>query len=617
MTQYILGLDGGGSKTSAVIIDENGKILGKSIRGSSNYHLVSRQQLKTVLKESIQAAAANAKIQPSQLSAATWALAGVGRPTEKKAIQAIRAEILPKTKTEIVTDALAALVGGTGERKGIVVISGTGAIAYGEDGAGKTARAGGWGHALDYGSGYSIAQEALRSIVRAIDGSDMPTLLHEKMQKTLGISNTEELINWLYAPQRKIAEVALLAPQVLSAAEEGDLIATDILLQAAESLARAAKAVARRLRLQKKPFPLVLSGGLLQNNDFYRRLVSQSIRTQLPTAHPHPARKNAAMGAALLARERLGYPLTTQKNPQQKKNAVWASEERNILTLDLDLYPSLTVAGLMHLEDKRAVAAVRDTLPEIARAIDDIAKRMKQGGRLIYVGAGTSGRLGTLDASECPPTFGTDPKDIFCIMAGGEKALTQAFEGAEDNQEAGKQEIAANRISKKDSVVGIAASGRTPFVIGALQEARRRGALTAAIICNIPAPMAKDVDHLIAPLVGPEALAGSTRLKAGTAQKLVLNMLSTGVMIRLGKTYGNLMVDVAQHNIKLQERAERIVSQACNVDKKTAANALNNAEKDIRTAIIQLKLGCKSDTAKQYLAQTDRNIRLTLEKKQK
>jgi len=613
MTQYIMGLDGGGSKTSAVVINENKEKLGESTRGSSNFHLTNTEKLKKILAETMQAAVEDAGIKLTQLSAVTWALAGVGRPTEAKILEAMRSELLPNIPGSVVNDAVGALVGGTGSRKGIVLISGTGTIAYGEDGTGKIARAGGWGHVLDYGSGYSIAQESLRAIVAAKDGRDLPTRLYKKMQENLGIQNTDELINWLYAPERQVAEIALLAPQVLNSAEEGDLLATDILLRAAESLARSVDAVSRRLNFTDKSFPLILAGGLLQNSRFYSRLVSQSIRTRVPSARIQLAKADAAIGAALLAREKLGYPLVANGSKSVENGIAWASEERNILTQNFDLYPSITVVGLMHLEDTRAVSAVRDTLPEIARTIDGIAERMRKGGRLVYVGAGTSGRLGTLDASECPPTFGTNPDEIFCIMAGGEKALTQAFEGAEDDLDAGEREIAELQVNALDSVVGIAASGRTPYVIGALKEARKRGALTASVICNLPAPLSENVDYVIAPLVGPEALAGSTRLKAGTAQKLVLNMLSTGTMVRLGKTYGNLMVDVAQHNIKLQNRAQRIVAQACNADDKTATEALINTGRDIRAAIVCLKLGCDPDSAKKHLEQAGRNIRLAIE----
>jgi len=274
--------------------------------------------------------------------------------------------------------------------------------------------------------------------------------------------------------------------------------------------------------------------------------------------------------------------------------------------------PTLEVVGLMHLEDSRAVASVRPVLPHIAAAVDAIAKRMSAGGRLIYVGAGTSGRLGVLDASECPPTFNTYPDQVVGVIAGGRRALTEAVEEAEDNPNDGVQAMRNLDIGPQDSVVGIAASGRTPFVMGALAEARRRKALTVALICNLPAPMAEMADFVLAPLVGPEVITGSTRLKAGTAQKLVLNMLSTGVMVRLGKTYGNLMVDVQQLNAKLQVRARRIVAQACGISEKEAAEALLRSDGDVKVAIVSTLLDCPPSIARQKLSAVKGNVRLAI-----
>jgi len=238
------------------------------------------------------------------------------------------------------------------------------------------------------------------------------------------------------------------------------------------------------------------------------------------------------------------------------------TESRNPATQNIDTVPTLEMVRLINAEDAKVAAAVEAELPAIAEAIDRIAERMRDGGRLIYIGAGTSGRLGVLDASECPPTFNAAPEQVVGLIAGGEAALTTAVEGAEDSREAGARDVAARDVNALDSVVGVAASGGTPYVLGGLDEARRRGALTVSLACNRPAPVHELADVAIAPIVGPEVVAGSTRLKAGTAQKMALNMLSTGVMIRLGKTYGNLMVDVQATNAKLRARARRIVVAA-------------------------------------------------------
>jgi N-acetylmuramic acid 6-phosphate etherase len=273
----------------------------------------------------------------------------------------------------------------------------------------------------------------------------------------------------------------------------------------------------------------------------------------------------------------------------------------------------LELVGSMHVADQQAVAAVRPTLPAIAAVVDAVAERMRQRGRLIYIGAGTSGRLGILDASECPPTFNVDPNRVVGVIAGGPDAVAASIEGAEDETESGATALSRLDVGPQDSVVGIAASGRTPYVIGALAEAQRRGALSVALVCNLPAPMAAHADHVIAPLVGPEIVTGSTRLKAGTAQKLVLNMLSTAVMVRLGKTYGNLMVDVQQSNAKLRKRAERIVAQACDISAAEARIALDDCRGDIKVAIVTTLADCSPEAARQRLEQAAGSVRQALQ----
>jgi N-acetylmuramic acid 6-phosphate etherase len=237
---------------------------------------------------------------------------------------------------------------------------------------------------------------------------------------------------------------------------------------------------------------------------------------------------------------------------------------------------------------------------------------MQQGGRLIYVGAGTSGRLGILDAAECGPTFNAEKQQVVGVIAGDATAITDSVEGAEDDPEAGAISLRKLAVDAMDSVVGITASGRTPYVLGALAEARRRQALTIALTCNWPSPVAEAAQYVIAPLVGPEALAGSTRLKAGTAQKLVLNMLSTAVMVRLGKVYGNLMVDLRPQNTKLQGRARRIVAQACGISQEEAADTLDRSGGEVKVAIVTILAGCTPEEARRRLAQANNVVRKAL-----
>lgn len=268
-----------------------------------------------------------------------------------------------------------------------------------------------------------------------------------------------------------------------------------------------------------------------------------------------------------------------------------ATEQRNPASTDLDLLDSLQLVTLINEEDAGVAAAVQRELPAIARAIDAIAERMRAGGRLIYVGAGTSGRLGVLDASECPPTFNTSPGLVLGLIAGGDHALRHPVESVEDQPNAGADALREWNVGPGDAVVGIAASGRTPFVLGAMAYANDIGALTIGL-CNTPdAALASIVDIAIAPVVGPEVLTGSTRMKAGTAQKMVLNMLSTGVMVRLGKTYGNLMVDVQPTNAKLRRRAVGIVSEATGISATEAEVALAEARGNVKAAIVARLLG--------------------------
>ena len=289
------------------------------------------------------------------------------------------------------------------------------------------------------------------------------------------------------------------------------------------------------------------------------------------------------------------------------------TEARNPASVDIDAVSTLALVRIINREDARVIDAIASQAAAIAEAIDGIAARMRTGGRLIYVGAGTSGRLGVLDASECPPTFNTAPEQVIGVIAGGERALTQSSEASEDSPEMGAAALAELDVSALDSVVGIAASGRTPFTLGAMEEAKHRGALVISLACNHPSPMASVAEIVIAPVVGPEALTGSTRLKSGSAQKMVLNMLSTGVMIRLGKTYSNLMVDVRPTNEKLRWRAQRIVAEATGLDQGEAAAMLDNCDGEVKTAIVAVLGGCTPVVARARLVTADGVVRAALE----
>ncbi|CAK4066570.1 N-acetylmuramic acid 6-phosphate etherase [Vibrio sp. 16] len=285
------------------------------------------------------------------------------------------------------------------------------------------------------------------------------------------------------------------------------------------------------------------------------------------------------------------------------------SEGRNPETMDIDLLPSLEIVQRINQQDQLVPLAVEKVLPEIALAVDKITEAFKVGGRLIYMGAGTSGRLGVLDASECPPTFGVSDQMVIGLIAGGPDAILKAKEGAEDSLTLGVDDLKSIQFSQKDVVVGIAASGRTPYVIGALEYANEVGATTIALSCNPDSTIADIADIAISPVVGPEALTGSTRLKSGTAQKLVLNMLTTASMIRLGKSYQNLMVDVKATNKKLVARAARIVMQATDCDKNQATSTLEQTDYDVKLAILMILTGMDLPSARKQLHHQDGFLR--------
>jgi N-acetylmuramic acid 6-phosphate etherase len=277
------------------------------------------------------------------------------------------------------------------------------------------------------------------------------------------------------------------------------------------------------------------------------------------------------------------------------------TEARNPRSERLDLLSAGEIVALMNAEDQTAVEAVKAESESIARAIDEIAERFRRGGRLIYIGAGTSGRLGVLDASECPPTFNSPPSQVVGLIAGGLTAFTRAVEGAEDDRNQGAADIRSIHVGIDDLVVGIATSGRTPYVLGAIDEAKSRKAFTVGIACNRPSLLGKLVDLEIAPLVGPEILAGSTRLKAGTATKLVLNMLTTGAMVRTGKTLGNRMIDLQPTNEKLRIRTRRILREVAGINDQAASDLLDRCKGNLKQALVAALAGVEPDRASQLL----------------
>ncbi len=315
--------------------------------------------------------------------------------------------------------------------------------------------------------------------------------------------------------------------------------------------------------------------------------------------------------ATLTMLEQSASPKTPAHGPDSLQDIT--TETSNVASEGFDTKSALEIARIINHEDAKISAAVRKALPEIAIVIDIVARSLRDGGRLIYVGAGSSGRIAALDASECPPTYSTAPAQVQYIMAGGPKALASASDVNEDSPEIGQRDIARRRPTRKDIVIGVSASGRTPYVIGAVEYARARGAMTAAITCNVGTSLSQVADTTIVVEVGPEVVSGSTRMKAGSAQKMVLNMITTGAMTRLGYVYDNLMVNVHMKNAKLVERGIRVLMRVCGIDRDAAIRTIKSAGKSIPIAVVMLKANVDKMEAVRRLAKSDGNVRLAID----
>ena len=303
------------------------------------------------------------------------------------------------------------------------------------------------------------------------------------------------------------------------------------------------------------------------------------------------------------------------KHKPATDTAKLGTERRNPSTQNLDTRSALEIARIINTEDAKVAPAVKKAVPQIARAIEAIAEAISNGGRLIYVGTGTSGRLGALDAAECPPTFNTAPETVQFVIAGGVKALGAAVEANEDSRDAGRADIAKRKPTKRDVVVGLTASGRTPYTVAAVEYARSRGAVTVGVTCNRGTPLGRAAEIPIVVEVGPEAVAGSTRMKAATAQKMVLNMLTTGAMARLGYVFGNLMVNVHLKNSKLVERGIRILQQATGQGRAPVIEALRKAGGSVPVAIVMVRLGATRAEAERHLKDAKGHVRVALGEK--
>lgn len=605
-----LGIEGGGTRTVALLADAGGRLLKRFESGPANFKLLTEAQFLRRLRE-VRAAFAEFP----RPAAVAVGLAGARGEPEWRRIRTAAAQVWPGVPCHATHDletALAATQGSSFEVQGsksrrsgpgtsppaqILVLSGTGSCCYARAADGRIARLGGWGHILgDKGSGHEIGLRALKAIVFYLDRDGEWSRLGQRILRVLQLNEPNELIPWAQAAGK--ADIAVLAKEVFAAWAERDAIATDILKGAAASLAKDGVSCAKKLAKSGERVRFILAGSVLLKQPRFARMVAKQLAERWPGCVVTPLARESAWGAVELARKVSGSRFQAHsaeskiQNPKSKaesrSGAAWVgepiphllspTEQRHPRSGNLDKLSLADAIELMLSEEAKLPAAIRREAPKIERVIGKIVTAFKRGGRLFYVGAGTSGRLGVLDASECPPTFRVAPEMVQGIIAGGQKAIWQAVEGAEDDVDAGTRAVRFRGIGKKDVVVGIAASGRTPFVHGALLEARKRRAFTVLLCFNPAMTGQRGVAHVVlAPDIGPEVLTGSTRLKSGTATKLILNLFTTLAMVRIGKVISNLMVDLNPSNVKLRDRAVRILRELTGADYETAKAALERS----------------------------------------
>jgi N-acetylmuramic acid 6-phosphate etherase len=580
--RYSLGIEGGGTKTIALVLDQDRSVLARKEYGPGNLRLLTDKAISGLLGQI-------ADDFPEPVAVGIY-LAGLRDDTDANRMAGIAKKIWPRSELTFGHDLEAALAAAHDPKQvclaTVIILSGTGSCCFGKNHRGKEAKVGGWGHLLgDKGSGYDIALSALRSATFHFDRRDYWSRLGERLLRRLLLNQPNDLIAFAQNAEKK--EIAELAPEVFAAAKERDPLAREIISDRASMLATDAVRCAARLAARGERVHFVFAGSVLTGQMAFRRQIEKLIRTSKPKSDFSVLSREGAWGAGTLAapeNPEIGSQLSEPKSLQPAARSIYVpeflpgaspTEQRNPASTHLDKLSTAKAVELILSEESKILPALRKQFSPIAQAVDLVSNALKKAGRLFYVGAGTSGRLGVLDASECPPTFRTDPEQIQGIMAGGYRALWQAVEGAEDDVQAGAEAIRFRGVTRGDVVLGIAASGRTPFVWGALQEAHVRKAKTIFLCFNPSLEISRKhkPDLVIAPNLGPEVLTGSTRLKCGTATKQILNIISTLSMVRLGKVISNLMIDLNPSNIKLRDRAIRILQQltGCTSDEARAA----------------------------------------------
>ncbi len=600
-----LGVECGATRTVALLADALDRCRQRLEAGPANLRLMTDEQLLRHFR--------TIGAQLPRPDAIGIGMAGVMEEPERQRVRAAAAQAWPGVLCWAGNDLQTGLAAADLERgrtagSRVLMICGTGSCCYGRRPDGFEVKVGGWGHLLsDRGSAYDIGLRALRAAMRDLGQTGRWPKLGQRLLRVLLLNRPNELVTWAQVAAK--SDIAALAVEVFRASGEGDPLARGVVREAVEVLVADGGICATRVARKGEPVEFVFSGGVLLNQPPFAAVVRRHLRQRWPGAVISRLGKEGAWGALAYARKtwqttRAGFPPARSRKarsfrrptslpagPGPLSSRLPPTEQRNPRSMKLDRLPLAQAIRLMLTEEARIPAALRREARSIERAVRLVVRAFRQGGRLFYVGAGTSGRLGVLDASECAPTFGTAPELVQGIMAGGPTALWSSIEGAEDDPEAGAAAVRGRGVGPADVLIGIAASGRTPFVWGALREAHARRAKTVLLCFDPRLKLASPEPStlVIAPNTGPEILTGSTRLKAGTATKLVLNMVSTLAMVGLGKVVENLMVDLNPSNTKLKNRAIRIVADLSGAGRAEAQLALEEKCWQVREALAALR----------------------------
>lgn len=568
--QFILGIDGGATKTNWALCEIKSHALRpveEGHLGPGSMKLLEPKALRRLLS-----------VLPREASHVGVFLAGCATLQDRHRLGEIASCVWPEAIIRVGSDRESGFAAAFGNDDGIAVIAGTGSAVTGRL-AGHEDRAGGWGHLLgDSGGGYDLAIRALRRVLFDFDTGSLITALAREILRTLGLNSLRELTNWAQSAQKN--DLARLTPLLF----EREAEAGEILEEGAQALARLAAAVCRRLEFHRPPVQLM--GGVFLNQPLYVRMFAKAMKQEWPGSRVSLCQTPASLGAAFLAGKASNILPQSAETLVENSLHRAITEQSNPRSRHLDRMSTRDLVWLFVREERRVEEALAQHVNALTNAVELATRLLEKGGRLFYAGAGTSGRLGVLDASEMPPTFGVPPDRVQAIIAGGAPAIQASVEGAEDDIRGGTLAVQERGVTKGDVVCGITASGRTPFVRGALEAAKAVGAATILLTCNpsrekgdIPADVELDLP------TGPELITGSTRLKAGTATKVALNILSSCTMIRLGRVQGNLMACLQPANKKLRDRATRIVAERLGLSATEARNRLQCANWDIRNAL--------------------------------